>query len=115
MNAQDAALAHYDTVHRFARHHNALSHILDPPRSNGFNFTGFGSIRAGASNLTSTAGPQRSNGRMASRHSEEEMANLQKLSNEYQPTVEVTLYQNLFNRMTLTAIVGRSGREAGVK
>lgn len=89
MNAQDATSAHYDTVHRFARHHNTLSSFLDPAPSNGFSFTDFGNIQAGASNLRSTAGPQRPNRRTASMQSEEEMANLQKLSNEYQPEIEV--------------------------
>lgn len=89
MNAQNVASARYDTVHRFARHHNALSSFLDPVRPNGFHFTDFGSIHGGTRNLTSTVGPQRSNRTMASMQSEEEMANLQKLSNEYQPEIEV--------------------------
>lgn len=89
MNVQNTASAHYDTVHRFARDHNALSTFLDPARSSGFHYTDFSSIQAGARNLTSTAGPRPSNRRMATMQSDEEMANLQKLSNEYRPDIEV--------------------------
>jgi len=89
MNAQNTALTHYDTVHRFARHHNSISGFLEVARPNSFNLPDFASIDTEGSNFTSTADPEHSAHTMTSMQAEEELANLQKLSNEYQPDIEV--------------------------
>jgi len=56
-NAQDATSAHYDTVHRFARHHNALSFPGSAP-SSGFSFTVLVASEQ-TSNVSVNSSPQR--------------------------------------------------------
>ena len=115
MNVQNPASAHYDTVHRFARHHNAISNFLGSARANDFDLADFGSVEAERSNLTSTAGPESLPRRMASMRSAEEMANLQKLSNEYRPDVEVSSRQFFIVELILMSILGRSRGETRIE
>lgn len=94
MSAQDTSLNHYDTVHRFARHHKTISRFLQAARPNQFNLPDFVSVQTEARDFTSSAGATQSAHTMASMQSQEELANMQKLSNEYQPDVEVNSPQS---------------------
>lgn len=91
MNAQQTTSTHYDTVHRFARHHNALSGFLDAAPLNSFNFAELGGILPQGSNAAPPISSKQSDRTMASMPSAEDMVHFQKLSNEYQPEIPVRL------------------------
>ncbi len=107
MNAQNTVASHYNTVHRFARHHNSITSFLDTARVNDFDFASFGSIDPGGSNHTSATRPGHLTRPMAAMQSDEDMAHLQKLSNEYQPDVGVIHRGHLLlAEQALTSAVG---------